>query len=68
MENLMPQAHDFSKSLVPFDNDTTLVAVIELSQSSWLIAGSVPVSRITLSDEAESTVFDGLPASASQTL
>src|SRR5271165_5151682 len=26
------------------------------------------VSRITLSDEAESTVFDGLPASASQTL
>jgi transposase len=42
MENLMPQAHDFSKSLVPFENDTTLVAVIELSQSSWLIAGSVP--------------------------
>ena len=38
----MPQAHDFSKSLVPFENDTTLVAVIELSQSGWLIAGSVP--------------------------
>ena len=38
----MPQAHDFSKSLVPFENDTTLVAVIELRQSSWLIAGSVP--------------------------
>jgi transposase len=42
MENLMPQPHDFSKSLVPFENDTTLVAVIELSQSSWLVAGSVP--------------------------
>src|ERR1700693_4888742 len=38
----MPQPHDLSKSLVPFENDTTLVAVIELSQSSWLIAGSVP--------------------------
>jgi transposase len=42
MENLMPQSHDFSKCLIPFENDTTLVAVIELSQSSWLIAGSVP--------------------------
>ena len=41
----MPQAHDFSKSLVPFENDTTLLAVIELSQSSWLIAGSVPGLR-----------------------
>jgi transposase len=38
----MPQSHDFSKCLIPFENDTTLVAVIELSQSSWLIAGSVP--------------------------
>ena len=27
----MPQSHDFSKSLVSFENDTTLVAVIELS-------------------------------------
>jgi len=31
-----------SRSLVPFDQDATLVAVIELSQSSWLIAGTVP--------------------------
>jgi transposase len=38
----VPQPHDFSKSLVPFEQATTLVAVIELSQSSWLIAGSVP--------------------------
>jgi len=38
----MPQPYDFSRSLVPFKHDATLVAVIELSQSSWLIAGSVP--------------------------
>ena len=38
----MPQLDDMSRSLVPFEQDTTLVAVIELSQSSWLIAGTVP--------------------------
>jgi transposase len=42
MECLMPQANDFSRSLVPFEQNSTLVAVIELSQSSWLIAGTVP--------------------------
>ncbi len=38
----MSQPNDLSRSLVPFKQDTTLVAVIELSQSSWLIAGVVP--------------------------
>ncbi len=38
----MFQPNDLSRSLVPFDQETTLVAVIELSQSSWLIAGTVP--------------------------
>ena len=38
----MPQHNDLSKSLVPFVQGTTLVAVIELSLSSWLIAGVVP--------------------------
>ena len=38
----MPQPNDFSRSLVPFAQDSTLVAVIELSQSSWLIAATVP--------------------------
>jgi transposase len=28
--------------LTPFEHTTTLVAVIELSQSSWLIAGTIP--------------------------
>jgi transposase len=38
----MPQSNDLSRSLVAFEQDATLVAVIELSQSSWLIAGTVP--------------------------
>jgi transposase len=38
----MSQPNDMSRSLVPFEQDATLVAVIELSQSSWLIAGFVP--------------------------
>jgi transposase len=37
----MPQHNDLSRSLTPFDQATTLVAVIELSLSSWLIAGTV---------------------------
>ena len=38
----MPQPNDLSRSLTPFVQDNTLVAVIELSLSSWLIAGVVP--------------------------
>ena len=38
----MSQPNDLSRCLVPLEQDTTLVAVIELSQSSWLIAGTVP--------------------------
>jgi hypothetical protein len=38
----MPQQNDLSRSLIPFEHTTTLVAVIELSLSSWLIAGTIP--------------------------
>jgi len=38
----MRQPNDLSRSLAPFDQDTTLIAVIEMSQSSWLVAGMVP--------------------------
>ena len=38
----MPQPNDLSRSLTAFDQDTTLIAVIEMSQSSWLVAGIVP--------------------------
>jgi transposase len=42
MECPMPQRDDLSRSLVPFQQDGTLVAVVELSRSSWLVAGLVP--------------------------
>jgi transposase len=38
----MPQQNDLSRSLILFEQAFTLVAVIELSKSSWLIAGAVP--------------------------
>jgi hypothetical protein len=34
--------NDLSRSLNPLDPDGTLIAVIELSLSSWLVAGIVP--------------------------
>jgi transposase len=34
--------NDLSRSLVPLDVDTTLIAVVEMSQSSWLVGGIVP--------------------------
>jgi transposase len=42
MECPMPQRDDLSRSFVPFQQDGTLVAVVELSRSSWLVAGLVP--------------------------
>jgi transposase len=34
--------NDLSRCLDPLDMDTTLIAVIEMSQSSWLVGGIVP--------------------------
>src|SRR3954466_6472081 len=42
MECPMPQCNDLSRSVVAFQQDNTLVAVVELSRSSWLVAGLVP--------------------------
>lgn len=38
----MAQPNDLSRSLTPFVQGNTLVAVIELSLSGWLVAGLVP--------------------------
>src|ERR1700731_4646251 len=38
----MPQLNDLSRSLVALDQDSTIIAVVELSQSSWLVAGMLP--------------------------
>ena len=41
MERLMQKLNDLSRSLTPLDPDSTLIAVIEMSLSSWLVAGIV---------------------------
>jgi transposase len=38
----MPKFDDLSRSLVAFDQDSTLVAVIEMGSESWLVGGLVP--------------------------
>src|SRR5829696_6828036 len=54
MERPMPQHNDLSRSLVAFRQDGTLVAVVELSRSSWLVAGVVrhPLKKLEPSEEA----------------
>ena len=54
----MRQTDDLSKSITPFVQGNTLVAIIELSLSGWLVAGVVPgIARQPLKklepDEAE---------------
>ena len=38
----MSGAHDLSRSPVALGEDSTLIAVVEMSQSSWLVAGLLP--------------------------
>ena len=40
--NPMQKLNDLSRSLTPLKPDRTLIAVIEMSLSSWLVAGIVP--------------------------
>src|SRR5215831_15778610 len=42
MEIAPMQRNDLNRSLVAFDQNSTLVAVVELSLQSWLVAGIVP--------------------------
>src|SRR6266852_2254820 len=42
MERPMQKLNDLSRSLTPLEPDGTLIAVIEMSQSSWRVAGIVP--------------------------
>jgi transposase len=43
----MSKPNDLSRSLLPFDQLRTLVAVIEMSQSSWLVSGMALVHGYT---------------------
>ena len=38
----MPMPNDLSRSFTAFEQDSTLIAVIEMSLTSWLIAGILP--------------------------
>ena len=38
----MSQPNDSNKSVIPLEQDGTMIAVIEMGQSSWLVAGIVP--------------------------
>ena len=45
----MPQPNDLSRSLVALDQDSTIIAVVEMSQSSWLVAGMFDQDHLILS-------------------
>ena len=38
----MNTVDDLSRSLLPFDQEKAVIAVIELSNASWLVAGTLP--------------------------
>jgi transposase len=42
MECPMAKQNDLSRCLVTLEQDATVIAVIEIGQSSWLVAGIVP--------------------------
>jgi hypothetical protein len=42
----MPQPNDLSRSLVALDQNSTIIAVIEMSQSSWLEGDRNPRDRL----------------------
>src|SRR2546425_11638521 len=42
MERPMSQPNDLSKSVIALEQDATLIAVIEMGQLSWLVAGIIP--------------------------
>jgi hypothetical protein len=54
----MPQLNDLSRSLVALDQDSTIIAVVELSQSSWLVAG---VLETPASPAGVSLLASGIP-------
>ena len=43
----MPQPNDLSRSLVTLDQDSTIIAVVEMSQSSWLVGGVLPALSVS---------------------
>jgi hypothetical protein len=44
----MSKQNDLSRCLTTLEQDATLIAVVEMGQSSWLVAGAVPGSNAIL--------------------
>ena len=61
----MAQLNDLSRSLVLLEQHSTWVAVIEMSQSSWLAAGIVPGIEASGSKKARARSRGAAAASAS---
>jgi hypothetical protein len=40
-------AERFEQSLVALDQDSTIIAVVEMSQSSWLVGGVLPALSVS---------------------
>ncbi len=59
------QRNDLSRSLVAFDQNSTLVAVIELSLKSWVVAGVVPGLGRDTREEAECRLQRAFEAASS---
>src|SRR5947209_18237347 len=53
-ERPMPQLNDLSRSLVILEQDATLIAVIEMGQSNWLVAGveRSPLKKLAVDESA----------------
>src|SRR4051794_32585204 len=58
----MPQPNDLSRAPIALNQDDTVIAVIEMSRSSWLVAGIVPgIARHPLKKlAADATALLGL--------
>ena len=60
----MSHANDLSRSLVALDQDSTLIAVIEMSQSSWLVGCLVPGVKREPLKKLDFENLDGAPEAA----
>ena len=60
MERPTQKLNDLSRSLTALEPDGTLIAVIEMSLSSWLVAGVVPGVERQLARSGNARVRRGM--------
>ena len=52
MEHPMSELNDLSRSLTSLEQDKAIIAVIEMSQSSWFVAGIITGIEASSTEEA----------------